>query len=160
MRQERRTKPLQIPPHSIPYSRLRYTWSQFSAVADPLGPIRGDITIVNIYAPNMPYERTVLWQTLVNTLLLHRRWILCNDWNVVETQADKSSKDGCIISGVEQIEFEFLKSYFQVTDFFQRNKKKVYSWNNRRTWEDRVMARLDPVYTFTNPLDIVGAHIE
>jgi hypothetical protein len=81
----------------------------------------------------MPYERTVLWQTLVNTLLLHRRWILCNDWNVVETQADKSSKDGCIISGVEQIEFEFLKSYFQVTDFFQRNKKKVYSWNNRRT---------------------------
>ena len=51
----------------------------------------GDIGFLNIYAPNDPLHRCVLWETILRELPRHCQWIMLGDFNMVEARRDKSS---------------------------------------------------------------------
>lgn len=111
----------------------------------------GDIAILNIYAPNSPSERRVLWDELAATLPHDCRWVLGGDWNVVESREDKSSVDGNVLAGTEWVSFQQLIGGLEVTDPFDRTSAIKYTWDNRRKDSKRVLARLDRIYAFVNP---------
>lgn len=111
----------------------------------------GDVAIANIYAPHSsPIVRAQLWQDLVRALHPDFRWILCGDWNMVESHKDKSSSCGHILSGMEKFEFDRLKAHCQVEDYFNYSSPLNFSWDNKRKDGPRVLARLDRFYSFTN----------
>lgn len=109
----------------------------------------GDIAVLNIYAPNSPGERRVMWDELAATLPRDCRWVLGGDWNVVETRDDKSSEDGNILAGAERVNFHQLTTGLEVSDPFDRTSAIRFTWDNRRKDSKRVLARLDRIYTFT-----------
>jgi hypothetical protein len=78
----------------------------------------------------------------------------------VEQHEDKSNPNGRVISGAEKLEFELLKTYFRVHDFFTPSHLVKYSWDNHRTGVDRVMARLDWFYTFASSQGRDAKHIK
>jgi exonuclease III len=120
----------------------------------------GDVAIVNIYAPNASQERILLWRELVNCLPQGYRWILGGDWNVVEQARDKSFREGRIISDVEKLELEILKTHLQVTDYFEYDQLLAYTWDNHRLDGARVLARLDMFYTFSSQIGAANRHVK
>ena len=67
------------------------------------------MAVLNVYAPHSVQERCELWEELVRTLPTDCRWILCGDWNVIESPHDKSSEEPRIISTRERFELDLLK---------------------------------------------------
>lgn len=51
----------------------RAQWLRLSGVP------RGDISVLNVYAPNFPNERRALWDELVSTLPQDCRWVMAGD---------------------------------------------------------------------------------
>ncbi len=66
----------------------------------------GDLGVVNIYAPNIPKERCFLWVEMIQKLLRGCRWILANDWNMVERSTDKSNFCGQLILQAKMLGWE------------------------------------------------------
>lgn len=120
----------------------RAQWIRLSSIPG------GDISILNVYAPNSPSERRGLWDELATVLPQDCRWILAGDWNVVENPVDKSNVDGRILSGAEKISFHQLLAGLEVSDSFDNSNAIRYTWDNRRRDNKRVLARLDRFYTF------------
>lgn len=111
----------------------------------------GDISILNVYAPNTPNRRRALWDELAATLPQDCRWVLAGDWNVVEHALDKFPRGGSILEGAEKISFCQLMGWLEVTDSFNRNQPIRYTWDNKRHGSNRILARLDRVYSFMAP---------
>lgn len=57
-------------------------------LATPLG----EMGIVNVYAPQKPAQRAVLWERMQQNLEAGVSWSLMSDWNFVERKQDR--KDG------------------------------------------------------------------
>jgi hypothetical protein len=65
--------------------------------------------VLNVYAPHTAQERIRLWQELRRVLLGDCKWVACGDWNFVEEGADKSTRGGRILTGMELFEFNAFK---------------------------------------------------
>ena len=65
------------------------------------GVPRGDLAVLNMYAPLSSSDRCTLWRELILALPNNCHWILCGDWNVVESTLDKSSLEPRIIADRE-----------------------------------------------------------
>jgi hypothetical protein len=111
----------------------------------------GELGILNIYGPNDQNDMKLLWQEISLVLSRHCRWILGGDFNMVETQANKSSICGRLIGNQEKLAWEGLKSDLNIADPFQRQRGLKFSWDNGRTNGERVLARLDRFYIFSIP---------
>jgi exonuclease III len=111
----------------------------------------GDLGILNIYSPNDQHDRIMLWQELGLTLPRNYRWILGGDFNMVENPSDKSSQCGRLIGTQERFLFDTLKENLNVADFFQGGRGLKFSWDNGRSQNQRILARLDRFYIFNNP---------
>jgi hypothetical protein len=85
--------------------------------------------------------------------------VVGGDWNVVENGRDKSSREGRIISNGESFKLELLKAHLHVQDYFKYDNLLTYSWDNHRTDNNRVLARLDRFYIFPNRNGIEDHHI-
>lgn len=81
----------------------------------------GDVSILNVYAPNSPSERRILWDELASILPRDCRWVLGGDWNVVEFPEDKSNSAGNILAGAERVSFHQLLVGLEVNDPFDRS---------------------------------------
>jgi hypothetical protein len=88
---------------------------------------------------------------MVHVLHHQGRWLLCGYWNIVELQMDKSTPIGRILTGAKKLKFEIFKVHLEVCNLFKHNQQLIYTWNNRRTGAACVLARLDLIYTFSNP---------
>lgn len=120
----------------------------------------GDLAIANIYAPHSNSNARVhLWQDLVRLLDPDCRWILCGDWNMVESYLDKSSTCGRVLSRVEKFEFDCLKAHCQVEYFFSYEGPINLSWHSKRKDGPRVLARLDRFYSFASSDSNPSSHI-
>jgi hypothetical protein len=62
---------------------------------------RGDLGIVNVYAPYLVHDQINLWQSLEAALSSSIRWILTNDWNMVLSSQDNSNFANKIVVGPE-----------------------------------------------------------
>jgi exonuclease III len=83
-------------------------WVQLSAQGEDFG-------IVSVYAPSeSSQERTVLWHILSNQLPADR-WVICGDFNMVESQNDTTGT-ASIIRGREQDSWRILKTRFDLED--------------------------------------------
>jgi hypothetical protein len=49
----------------------------------------GNVTLLNIYAPNEVKERCALWEILKLTLLTNYRWVMAKDFHIMEVEMDK-----------------------------------------------------------------------
>jgi exonuclease III len=125
-----------------------------------IGLPEGDLVVVNVYAPNTARERVMLWHAMTNNLPPNCRYLLCGDWNVVKLSRNKFSKTNHILSRAELFGFEILKAHLQVEDFFRFNQDIVYTWDNRREGQDRVLAQLDRVYSFASRTGKNDSHIK
>jgi hypothetical protein len=88
------------------------------------------------------------------------KWVAAGDWNFVENPEDKSTNNGRIITGQEKAEFELLKAHLQLRDFFPPQSRVIYSWDNLRRGEGRVLARLDRMYAFACEHGAPNSHIQ
>ena len=79
---------------------------------------RGDLAILNIYAPNEVGARVQLWEELVSNLPSNCRWILCGDFNMVTDPRDNSNLKGHTTGDVESMAFLRLTSCVQASYFF------------------------------------------
>jgi endonuclease/exonuclease/phosphatase family metal-dependent hydrolase len=120
---------------------------------------RGSIGTVNVYAPNLAYERLVLWETLAESLPQACQWILCGDFNMVLSSDDNSNPDGHTISDQERLAFLHLISHLQVQDFFSYPDSVKYSWDNRRRQGTRTLKRLDWFYCFSSGVPNPATHV-
>jgi hypothetical protein len=48
------------------------------------GLLGGDLGVANIYAPNIPRKWCFLWVEMIQKFIRGCRWILANDWNIME----------------------------------------------------------------------------
>jgi hypothetical protein len=108
----------------------------------------GKISILNVYAPTESRERLELWGELLATLPRDCRWLLCGDWNSVETKEDKSTSCGKIMPDAESQVFQQLKLVLKIEDTFARTSPIRFTWDNKRRDGIRVLARLDRIYSF------------
>lgn len=90
----------------------RFQWIRLRALTE------GDVGIANVYAPNSPMECYYLWATMVHKLYQNCKWILNGDWNMVENKKDKSNSCGRLISQVEWLAWEQLKTHLNVQNGF------------------------------------------
>lgn len=103
----------------------RAHWLRFTGVPG------GDISILNVYAPNSSSERQTLWNELASVLPQDCRWILTGDWNVVERPSDKSTADSRILASAEKISFHQLLAGLEVSDSFDNSNAIRYTWDNK-----------------------------
>jgi exonuclease III len=83
-------------------------WVQLTAQGEDFG-------IVSIYASSeSAWERNLLWHILTNQLAADR-WILCGDFNMVETQEDTTGT-ASILHGREQDSWRILQNRFEMED--------------------------------------------
>lgn len=122
-----------------------------SPLAPPHRSPRRRCIYLNAYAPNSPNARRELWDELASSLPQDCKWILGGDWNVVEDHRDKSNSEGYILTGAEKVSFQQLMAGLEVFDTFDRTSPIRYTWDNRRSGTQRVLARLDRYYTFAAP---------
>jgi hypothetical protein len=66
------------------------------------GVPRGNLMLLNIYAPHTSVECCALWIELLGSLPRDCRWIFMGDWNFVEDQQDKSNNRASTIFGEEK----------------------------------------------------------
>jgi hypothetical protein len=109
----------------------------------------GDLSILNVYAPNNAAARCVLWRELVESLDKDCSWILAGDWNFVERSQDKSRNNRQTMSVKERGIFEQLTSTLEVSDPFLASNRVRFSWDNKRVVVTRTLVRLNCVYTPT-----------
>jgi exonuclease III len=107
----------------------------------------GDLSLLNVYAPNNTAARCLLWRELTETLPTDCRWVLVGDWNFVERPQDKSRNNTHTMTVDERISFELLTSTLGVSDSFPAASTIRYSWDNKRAAHMRTLARLDRIYT-------------
>jgi len=110
----------------------------------------GDLGFINLYALVESHARKVLWETMTRELPNSCRWILLGDFNMVEKRSDKSSSSGRSILAHERRLFNTLKDTLQVQEDPLTSPSLLFSWDNARIGNDRVMARLDRVYIFSD----------
>jgi exonuclease III len=111
----------------------------------------GNIGILNVYSPNDQNERKQFWNELSLTLPRQCRWIVGGDFNMVEEALDKSSSCGRLLTSQEHLIWEGLKGELNIEDSFTHSKGLKYSWDNGRTQDQHILARLDRFYTFKEP---------
>jgi exonuclease III len=127
----------------------RYQWVRFSGV-----PGR-DVGILNLYAANQTAERCELWYEMLLDLPKDCRWIFMGDWNFVERPEDRSRSRNPLMTKNERQLFQQLKSTFEVEDPFPPNSAVRFSWDNHRSGTQRMLARLNRVYSFKSPGEVV-----
>ena len=59
---------------------------------------RGDLDLINIYAPNESIERVLLWESLMLVLPLNCRWLIARNFNFVEFCHDKMNSCSRLVS--------------------------------------------------------------
>ena len=106
--------------------------------------------VLNVYATQATPNRCTLWCKLAHSLPMDYRWVLCGNLNVIESTYDKSSLELRIIIDKERHELVTLKATPSIEDFFSYNQPIIFSWDNKRLGEGRVMARLDRFYIFSS----------
>ena len=106
---------------------------------------------MNVYAPHTPALRCILWLKLLSSLPRDCRWVLLGDWNFVERREDKSNHRASASSEEEKRLFGELKDLLQVEDKFPSSHNIKFSWDNHKRDGNRILARLDRYYTFSNP---------
>jgi hypothetical protein len=94
------------------------------------------------------WERIDLWEDLLASLPKDCMWFFYGDWNAIESTEDKSTSYGKIMSDVESLIFQQLKSALKIEDIFFRTSPIKFSWDNKRRDEVRVLARLDRITPF------------
>lgn len=73
---------------------------------------------------------------------------MLGDFNMVEKRRDKSRDSHRTLSASERLSFNGLKDTLQVSEYLLTNPSLSYSWDNARTDNSRIMARLDRIYLF------------
>jgi exonuclease III len=73
-------------------------------------------------------------------------WIVCGDFNMVEDKEDKFSMCGRLIQNKERLLWDALKLALEIHEPTRSNRNLKFSWDNRRSGGDRIMARLDHIY--------------
>lgn len=119
----------------------------------------GDIGFANIYALHEPHPRRVLWESMARELPNTCRWILLGDFNMVERRVDKSSTCGKSMPNIERLLFNSLKDSLHVVEPPLTMPSLLFSWDNARQNSSRIMARLDRIYIFTDPVKVVEYRI-
>jgi hypothetical protein len=116
-----------------------------------------DIGILNVYAANRANERCELWSEILLDLPRDCRWIFVGDWNFVEKASDRSRPKVPLMTENERLLFQQLKTTFAVEDPFPLNNAVKFNWNNRKTGEQRLLARLDRVYSFSQGVPVTNS---
>ena len=62
--------------------------------------------------------------------------------------------------GRKRFELDTLKVTLEVEDFFSHDQSIIYSWDNKRLSDSRIMARLDRFYTFISNMGRPNNHIK
>lgn len=106
----------------------------------------GDVCIGNIYASNIPRERSELLERMVQDLPTNCRWIFFGDWNMVERYKDKSREGSSLLSHNERLLWSQFKSHFQIEDPFEYSGALKYTWDSGNSEGHRSLARLDRAY--------------
>jgi hypothetical protein len=126
-----------------------------------LSRMPGDnITILNVYAPNLPSKCMTLWGELVLSLPQNCRWVIGGDWNMVTKAEDNSNPTGYVASEAKRMEFARLTSHLQVVDFFQHSGPLIYTWDNKHRVGSQTLKRLDRFYCYENPYGPPNSHIK
>lgn len=107
----------------------------------------GKLGFLNIYAPNDPQARKILWETLAHELPTTYRWVMLGNFNRVERRCGKSNGSRPV-SAQERLLFNELKDILQVEEYPLTSPSLTYSWDNSSSDSARNMARLDRCYLF------------
>lgn len=106
----------------------------------------GSFGVVNIYAPNSPRDRAILWRDLCETLPMEN-WILCGNFNMIEDKIDASGVSS-IIKGRELECWRALKTRFEFIDVLHLKGEyggAHFTWRRNRM-QVLVQSRLDRCY--------------
>jgi hypothetical protein len=107
---------------------------------------------VNIYVLNDSNERCILWEQLILSLTTTCRWIIAEDFNMVEQRCDKTNPCRRLIPFREHHLFNSLKEHLQLSELARSTGILAFSWDNQR-WDGAcLLARLDRVYIFRQTL--------
>ena len=87
----------------------------------------GNCGLINVYCPNNPMERRLLWSILPSSIPQNLRWILGGDMNMVEKSSDKTSACSQIIGKQEKGVWETVKSDLDLEDSFKPGRGLKYS---------------------------------
>jgi hypothetical protein len=80
------------------------------------------------------------------------RWVLLGDFNMVERRADKTNQCGKMLPQRERIVFEAMLNRLNVSELPRSQGSMTFSWDNCRWDGTRILARLDRMYMFPDPL--------
>lgn len=92
-----------------------------------------------------------MWEAMVNYLPKGRHRIIGGDWNMVEMEEDRSTKNNIMFMGRQERAWEQIKIVFGIQDFFDYTSETFYTWDNGRLNEHRILYGLDSIYTYTSP---------
>ena len=112
---------------------------------------------INIYNSTDARKRRQLWLQLPESLPENCKWFFGGDFNMVESSADKSSMCGRLVGDQERIAWDSLKSTLSIEDTFLPRQSLRFSWDNGRLQGERILARLDRIYT---PKQRAGQHLK
>lgn len=74
---------------------------------------------------------------------------MTGDCNMVENPLDRSMLSCSRMMGSkEELAWVDMKNKYNIEDYFTKNERPLYSWDNLREDGIRVLARLDSFYSF------------
>jgi hypothetical protein len=88
-------------------------------------------SIIDVYALNKPLKINNLWEMVKLKIFKNCIWVLCDDLNMVEKAANKSSCCGRLISKKEIYCGRFLKLSLDVEKPLRFEGSVMYSWDNQ-----------------------------
>jgi len=106
----------------------------------------GDIGFINIYSPIDSH----LCKTIARELPTNCKWIMLDDFNMLECRCDKSSSCGRILLVQESLLINALKNSIQVAEYPLTTPSLTFSWDNSQSDGAQVMACLDCCYIFSD----------
>jgi exonuclease III len=109
------------------------------------------VGILNIYAPNKGPERATFWTQIANNLPQADSWVVGGDFNMVESETDRSSNTPKKLSREEREAWDRLVMRLGIEDVwtsddFTHNNSLLFSWSNRQKGVAHRKARLDKFY--------------
>ncbi len=105
-----------------------------------------DLGIHNVYVPNDFIEVCQLWEVLKAILPNDYMWILIGNFNMVETQIDKSSTCGKMLLGTKGLDWEVFKTTLDVNELVNLNGNLKFSWDDHQNGIKLILTKLDHAY--------------
>ena len=99
-----------------------------------------------------------MWNEVFQFLPMDCRWIMIGDFNMVESPLDRSiSACSCLMRLKEELAWVNIKNKYSIEIDFSKGDGFVYSSDNLRDDDIRVLARLDRFYSFAS--SVPSSHI-